>query len=434
MGRAVRWWRLSSAGAVVSALLVGGLLARTGARPEAPPAGPAPAPGCASSVPYVAGVGGYAAYRIPAVVRTRAGALLAFAEGRRDGTGDSGAVDIVVRRSADGGCGWDPVRVVAAGRGDTRGNPAPVVDPSTGDVVLVSSYNDGAVTEAQILAGRAGPDRGRRVFVQRSRDDGRSFTAPREITSAVTRPGWRWYATGPGHALALTRGARAGRLLVPANHSVAPPAGSPDTGREPRYYGAHALYSDDGGRSWSVGYVDDDHDGFVNANESSTVQLDDGRLYFTARDQHGTSPGNRAAAVSSDGGASLDRPYAPQPALAAMPVVQGSVLHLGHRRGDDAGSRGDVLLFSGPSVPDVRARMAIWRSTDGGRSATRVLTLSPRPAAYSDLVRADAETVGLLYETGTRHPYESIAFRRVPLDVVTQEVPRKGATPENVHR
>ncbi|MEU5984636.1 hypothetical protein [Streptomyces sp. NPDC047434] len=63
MGRAVRWWRLSSAGAVVSALLVGGLLARTGARPEAPPAGPAPAPGCASSVPYVAGVGGYAAYQ-----------------------------------------------------------------------------------------------------------------------------------------------------------------------------------------------------------------------------------------------------------------------------------------------------------------------------------------------------------------------------------
>ncbi|MRT44952.1 exo-alpha-sialidase, partial [Xylella fastidiosa subsp. multiplex] len=100
-------------------------------------------------------------------------------------------------------------------------------------------------------------------------------------------------ATGPGHAVALTRGRHAGRLLVPANHSAAPPAGSSDTGQEAKYYGAHALYSDDGGRTWQLGFVDDSYDGTDNSNESTAAQLPDGRLYFSARDQNGSSVGNR---------------------------------------------------------------------------------------------------------------------------------------------
>ncbi|MFD9241612.1 hypothetical protein ACFV0D_06675, partial [Streptomyces sp. NPDC059556] len=87
---------------------------------------------CGVSVPYTAGVGGYASYRIPAVVGTPAGTLLAFAEGRVGGAGDSGDIDLVVRRSEDGGCTWGPARVAAAGEGDTRGNPAPVGDPRAG--------------------------------------------------------------------------------------------------------------------------------------------------------------------------------------------------------------------------------------------------------------------------------------------------------------
>ncbi|MGW2557716.1 sialidase family protein [Streptomyces sp. NPDC001514] len=362
---------------------------------------------CASSVPYTSGTGGYATYRIPAVVRTRAGTLLAFAEGRAGGAGDSGSIDVVLKRSRDGGCTWGPLQVVAAGKGDTRGNPAPVVDPRTGDVVLVTSYNSGEVTEAQILRGEVTQEQSRRVFVQRSRDDGRSFSAPQEITSAVRKPDWRWYATAPGHAVALTRGKHAGRLVVPANHSAAPPAGSADTGQEPKYYGAHGIYSDDGGRSWRLGFVEDAYEGVNNANESTATQLPDGRLYFSARDQHGTSTGNRLDTYSSDGGGTLDRGYEQQPALRDVPVVQGSVLQLAGRRG--------LLLFSAPSVPTVRVSMAMWSSADGGRSFRKALTLSSRKAAYSDLVQTDAETVGILYETGAEGPYETIVFRRVPL-------------------
>ncbi|WP_328871126.1 glycoside hydrolase [Streptomyces sp. NBC_00287] len=361
---------------------------------------------CGSSVPYVSGAGGYASYRIPAVVRTRAGTLLAFAEGRAGGKEDHGDIDVVLRRSQDGGCTWGRLRVVAEGEGDTRGNPAPVVDPRTGNVVLVTSYHSGDVTEARILRGEAGEE-GRRVFVQTSEDGGRSFSAPREITSAVKKPDWRWYATGPGHAVALTWGDHAGRLIVPANHSSAPPPGSPDTGQEPKYFGAHTIYSDDGGRSWHLGFVEDSYEGVHNANESTAAQLPDGRLYFNARNQKGASPGNRLDAYSSDGGASLDRGYAEQSSLNDVPVVEGSVLQL-------TGDRGE-LLFSGPSVPTDRAAMALWSSADGGRSFAKALTLSTRKAGYSDLVQTDAESVGILYETGVRTAYETIEFRRVPL-------------------
>ncbi|MGP4086105.1 sialidase family protein [Streptomyces sp. KR55] len=368
---------------------------------------PASAAGrCTSSVPYVSGEGGYDTYRIPAAVRTPRGTVLAFAEGRRGGAGDSGDIDVVVRRSTDGGCTWGPLTVVAAGDGDTRGNPAPVVDPGTGAVVLLTSYNSGAVTEAQIMRGEVTPDQGRRVFVQRSVDDGRHFTRPQEITAAVKRPNWRWYATGPGHAIALTRGPHKGRLVVPANHSAAPPAGSPDTGEEPRYYGAHALYSDNGGRTWRLGFVDDSYDGHNNANESTATQLPDGRIYFSARDQHGTSAGNRLDSHSADGAASLERPYTVQSTLDDVPIVQGSVLH----------HPGAGLLFSGPSVPTARQAMAVWRSTDGGTTFTKALTLSQQRAAYSDLVRLDRNTLGILYETGVTSTYETLEFRRLPLD------------------
>ncbi|MFC8428951.1 exo-alpha-sialidase [Streptomyces sp. NPDC057253] len=380
-------------------------LTATGTASAAPDRTPAD---CVSSVPYVSGQGGYAVYRIPAAVVTGRGTVLAFAEGRRDGVSDTGDIDVVLRRSTDGGCTWGPLTVVSAGDGDTRGNPAPVVDPRTGEIVLLTCYNSGSVTEAQIMRGEVDEERGRRVFVQRGSDDGLRFTAPREITATVKPAGWRWYATGPGHAVALTRGPHAGRLVVPANHSGTPPTGSTDTGREARYYGGHALLSDDGGRSWRLGFTDETYDGLVNANESAAAQLPDGRLYFASRDQSGSSPGNRLDSYSRDGAETLDRPYAVQPTLDDVPVVQGSVLQLP--------GTGAPLLFSGPSVPTARRAMALWSSRDGGLTFRKALTLSEQRAAYSDLVPIGRHQVGVLHETGTTGPYESIVFRRVPVE------------------
>ncbi|RFU85145.1 exo-alpha-sialidase [Streptomyces triticagri] len=387
------------------AVLAAVALAGTAVAAPGPAAAPRTAGDCTTSVPYRAGESGYDTYRIPAAVRTRAGTLLAFAEGRVGGAGDSGNIDVVVKRSTDGGCTWGPLTLVAAGDGDTRGNPAPVVDPRTGRIVLVTSYNSGEVSEAEIMRGEVTPEQSRRVFVQTSADDGRSFTRPRDITADTKLPRWRWYATGPGHALALTHGPHKGRLVVPANHSTSPPEGSSDTGEEAKYYGAHAIYSDDGGRNWRFGFIEDSYEGVYNANESTVAQLPDGRLYFSARDQNGSSAGNRLDTYSLDGGESIARGYEVQASLNDNPVVQGSVLQVA--------GRGGPLLFSGPSVPTAREAMAIWSSADAGASFAKAVSLSAQPAAYSDLVQPDRRTVGLLFETGVDGPYESIEFHRV---------------------
>jgi len=356
---------------------------------------------CDASVPYTSGTDGYSAFRIPAIVATRSGALLAFAEGRVGGLGDAGNIDLVLRRSTDGGCTWGALQVVADSGANTSGNPAPVVTAG-GRVVLLSTYNGGTATEAAIMRGEVPADQSRRVFVQTSDDEGGTWSAPREITADTKAPGWRWYATGPVHGIRLARG---GRLVVPANHSIAPPAGSPDNGTEAKYYGGHLLYSDDGGATWAIGAVDDNPNGYLNVNETTVAELPDGRLYLNTREHNGTAPGNRADAYSADGGVTLEKPYRPQATLTG-PVVQSSVLQLS--------GPGAPLVFAGPADPAARAALTLRVSTDRGATWRVALPLSGLPAAYSDLVQLGA-TLGVLYETGDFGANERIAFRRIPI-------------------
>jgi sialidase-1 len=239
------------------------------------------------------------------------------------------------------------------------------------------------------------------VWVQRSRDNGRTWTDPREITDVAKKADWRWYATGPGHAIVLKRGEHAGRIVVSANHSVAPPAGGSDVGTEQRYYGGHALLSDDWGRTWRIGFTEDLAADDIASNETTVAQLPDGTLYFNSRNQ-GTI-GGRVDGYSTDGGETLAAPYAPQPTL-TIPKVQASVLQT---------TRPDLLLFSGPSIATARRAMAVRASSDGGRTWRVVHTVSDAPAAYSDLVQLTPSTVGLLYETGVAGSYETITFTQL---------------------
>lgn len=356
-----------------------------------------------TSVPFRAGREGYASFRIPAAVTTRSGVLLAFCEGRVGSREDHGNIDVVLKRSTDGGRTWDPLQVVAANGDDLAGNPAPVV-LDTGRVLIVHVRNAAQATEAAIRRGEVVPEDGRRIWVQHSDDEGVTWSAPREITAQVKEKAWRWYATGPGHAIQT----RSGRVVVPANHSL-PPAGG-DTGTEGKYDGGHCLLSDDRGRTWRLGYVDDHPDGYVNVNETTAAELPDGRLYFNARNDS-PAPGTRADATSEDGGESLVRAFRPQAGLVG-PVVEGSLLRLG-----------EVLLFAGPADPGSRALMSVRASEDEGVTWRVVHTVDGLPAAYSDLVQTDDETVGLLYETGDFGAYETITFRRIPVAVLLARTP-----------
>src|SRR4051794_9536798 len=328
-----------------------------------------------ASVPFRAGREGHASYRIPAAVATGSGRLLAFCEGRVDSARDHGHIRIVLKRSTDGGRTWGPLQVVADNGRNLAGNPAPVV-LDTGRILLVHVRAAATATEDALLRGKVKDADGRRVWVQHSDDEGATWSAPKEITQRVKKPGWRWYATTPGHALQLSTG----RVVVPGNHTLRPTG--TDTGAEAKYNGGHCLLSDDRGETWYLGYVDDNTDGYINVNETTAAELPDGRVYFNTRNES-PSPGNRADAHSEDGGKTLHTPFRPQAGLDG-PVCEGSLLQFRDP---------DVLLFSGPAFTGGRALMTVRASTDSGTTWRPVFTADGLPAAYSDLLRIDAATV-----------------------------------------
>lgn len=412
-------------------LLAGAVPAAAAPAAAAPdrPAAPGPGPRIAYATVFERGEDGYHSFRIPAVAEAADGTLLAFAEGRVDGPGDDGDIDLVLKRSRDGGRTWGALSVVADDGGNKFGNPVPVVDRATGRVLLNTTRTGGGVSGQDVICGRATAEETRRSFVQHSDDNGATWSEPREITADVKRPEWRHFVGGPGHGTQLTRGAHAGRLVIPGNHSRAPEPGGacPDK----HLFGGHALYSDDGGATWHLGGVDEVTDGTVIPNETSATELSDGTVYFNTRDQHGSSPGSRAATLSSDGGATFDTPYREVPDLLA-PVVQGAVATL--PAASDPARR---LVFSAPRHATARENLTLRTSRDEGATWREGPQVHDGPAGYSDLVPA-AGGVGVLYENGDRTPvgdglqpyHRRITYAHVPAPLLNTPPPRPATTPD----
>ena len=329
---------------------------------------------------FRSGQDGYHTYRIPALIVTKQGTLLAFCEGRRGGGGDSGDIDLLLKRSRDGGRTWSAARLVADFGEDTLGNPAPVVDQKTGDIVLLMTRNPGKVTERQIVEGTGNGTR--TVWLSRSTDDGVTWTPPSEITSSTKAPNWTWYATGPGNGIQL----RDGRLVVACDHIV---AGS-DAGSRAMH--SHVIVSDDGGRTWTLGGSASDR-----TNESAVVELQDHSLMLNMRSYHGKN--RRAVATSRDRGRTWSEPTLAEALV--EPVCQASLISLGKGR----------LLFSNPADTK-RVRMTVKLSRDDGRSWPVARVIHEGPAAYSSLASLKDGRIGLLYERGESRAYEVITFAR----------------------
>jgi Neuraminidase (sialidase) len=373
------------------------------------------------STVFQQGEDGYHTYRVPAMVQAADGSLLAFAEGRVASASDNGDIDLVMKRSEDGGATWGPLEVVVDDGANKFGNPVPVLDESTGQIVLNATRTGGDVSGDDIRCGEAEPEEMRRSFILFSDDNGATWTEPVEITADVRPDNWRHFVGGPGHAIQLTRGEHAGRLVLPGNHTIAPPEGSGIDCLDERLYGAHSLYSDDHGQTWHLGGVDTPLTGVINPNESTAAELSDGTVYFNARDQNGSSTGTRAATTSSDGGASFDHPYEEVPDLVA-PVVQGSVLSL-------SGSQDGRLVFSAPGSAAVRENLTLSTSDDNATTWQAGPVIHEGPAGYSDLVEvrdpADPTAIGVLYENGvptTDDPippyYQRISFAHLPMEML----------------
>lgn len=383
-----------------------------------------------TAVPVFASLAdGYHTYRIPAVIKAPDGTVLAFAEGRRLSAADSGDIDLVLRRSHDGGRSWDPLQVVGDNGPNTFGNPSPVIDPASGDVVLLSTHNAGHVNAGQIRRGEVTAEETRRVWVQRSTDSGATWSEPVEITADVKPADWKWFGTGPGHAIALKHGPQAGRLVVPCNHSFLLDDG---LSRE----NSHVVLSDDGGHSWRLGAVAT-QTGDAVGNENAVAELSDGTLYFNARNSHLLNPGNRITVTSNDGGETFDGPYVPIPDLVTA-QVQGSVLALPPEL-----DRRERIVFSGPGHYIARENLTLRSSFDDGATWNDGFVSYDGPAGYSDLVelgRQDGRAViGSLYENGERLEeivppglayHQRISFARVPVETLDVRTPPQLITPD----
>src|SRR6266478_1740107 len=198
---------------------------------------------------FVSGAAGYHTYRIPAIVVSTNGTVLAFCEGRKNSRSDTGKIDLLLKRSTDGGKTWSAQQIVRSDGDNVCGNPGPVVDETTGVVWLLMTWNLGADGEREINNGTSKDTR--RAFVTHSADDGVTWTKPQEITASVKKADWRWYATGPVNGIQLTRGTHKGRLVIPCNHTELNSSGQPVSR-------AHVIYSDDHGATWQLGGSEDE--------------------------------------------------------------------------------------------------------------------------------------------------------------------------------
>ena len=155
---------------------------------------------------FKSGTEGYNTYRIPSMVTTSSGVVLAFAEGRKNNSSDSGDIDIVLKRSSDGGNSWGDMIVIRDDGFNVCGNPSPVIDERNGKIFLLSTWNRGEDTESEIINTTSIDTR--RVFVMSSEDEGLTWSEPTEITQSVKKPNWTWYATGPVHGIQIKKGNR----------------------------------------------------------------------------------------------------------------------------------------------------------------------------------------------------------------------------------
>lgn len=336
---------------------------------------------------FVPKTDGYPAIRIPSLVTTKKGTLLAFAEGRQGG--DHSENDIILKRSTDRGRSWSKLQVVHESGKLSLNNPQAVVLDS-GRILLM--YQQSKLGEHKAKPG-FGED-AYVTFTQYSDDDGNTWSTPLDVTKQTKRTDYvTSVASGPGIGIVLQRGKHKGRILMPFNQG---PFGD---------WRVYAAYSDDGGESWKIGNVAEE-DGKGHGNEVQMVELSDGVVMLNARSQGKGTTRRRKVALSRDGGITWSK-LEDDPTLIG-PVCQASILR--YSWPENGESR---ILFCNPASQESRCKGLLRMSKDEGETWEWSKSIYEGEFAYCCLAKLPNEKVGVLFE---KDGYKTISFKAVSIE------------------
>ena len=346
-----------------------------------------------------AGIGGYATYRVPGIVTTKRGVVLAYCGARKDlSKGDWSATDILLRRSVDGGRTWEPSRKIAGNGIDLTDNVIAIPDRTSGAVVFLYQKNYA------------------RVFSIETRDDGRTFSAEKEITPAFDafRNDFEWnvVAPGTGHGIQMKNG----RLI--ASIWLANGALKQDGTRAHAPSAMGTIYSDDHGRSWHRGdVIAHDSAEIENPNETVATEAPDGKVMVNIRS--GGPRHLRAVSLSEDGATGWSAVRFDH--YLFDPICDAGILTVAATAKHPA-----AIYFVNPDSRDLpkndkltlRQNLTLKMSPDNGQTWIHQRVVDPGVSGYSDLT-ARGDTLLVIYESGSLNGAESkpdhVTVAQVPI-------------------
>ncbi|MCY3758797.1 MAG: sialidase family protein [Acidobacteria bacterium] len=344
---------------------------------------------------FTSGQDGYHTYRIPAVETAPDGSLLVFTEARKYNRHDPGThgndIDLVYKRSTDGGKTWSEMSVLDD-PGERWGscNPVTLLDRTTNRVWL---FHNRTRPDRSSASARVGTDDSQ-AWARYSQDNGLTWSDPMDLTG-IARDIEQWGSSffGPGGAVQNAKG----RLIVP----VAQTTGKGNDGKTytPTTWTAFAIYSDDHGETWTRGQL-----ASSSTSENQFVELADGNLLMDARQDEGPT---RSIFLSSDGGQTWSPPRTGQ---VVPPIASG----IERYSLVSAGSDRNRILWSGPKGPG-RQTMVLRVSYDEGKTFGNERVISEDKAAYSDMTLLSDRSIGVIWERGG---YAFITLSRFDLGFV----------------
>lgn len=347
---------------------------------------------------FKSGEGDYPHFRIPAVERSNKGTILAFAEGRYI-MDDHGQNDIVLKRSEDGGRSWGALQVIHADKELVMVNPSPVALSSGRLLLFYETFPHGY--HARVGRHHKMMDAGfgkhtQKMLVRASDDDGLTWSKAVELQK-TSRAGKNIISSGsPANSIQLKIGKFKGRVVVPLFLTER-------TNEKTRTWSNAVLYSDDEGRSWQLS-SSVPIKGTEVGNECLLSETDEGNVVMNSRSQKSRS---RLISRSEDGGSTWSA-FEYSAELKNLPCNCG-LLKFSYGKTNRS-------YFSFNNSTKNRKNGFVAVSKDDGKSWPIRKQVIPGYFGYSQLVKCDDQTLGMIYE-----PFESprqawdLYFVRVPV-------------------